>query len=273
MKTVFVFLLLITGFCAGAQDSLLVYGLKGKAYLKIADKLQPLKIGSKFSGRTGRLEIEKGSSVTLISSASYEAKEFTKSSAMNDVWKSFSAVKKTDVTGKYFSYVWEQFTHKHGSPEADRRKYMSNAGGVARGCPGVEAAHLPDTIFYTGKTLQFIFENKLPPGRLHFSAQRKNPPADSVWRIAVDSSAVVFPEQQQLKAGTVWIWSLQIDKQQPCQEGVIVYVTQEEYMLREKELKQKVMLTDPKEAANVLAFLLEESGYLDAAQEMYRNNP
>lgn len=273
MKTVFVFLLLITGFCAGAQDSLLVYGLKGKAYLKIADKPQPLKTGTKFSGRNGRLEIEKGSSVTLISSVSYEAREFTQSSAVIDITKSFSQAKKTDVTAQYFSYVWDQFTHKHGSPEADRRKYMSNAGGVARGCPGVEAAYVPDTIFYTGKTLQFIFEHKLPAGRLYFSAQRKNPPADSVWRIAVDSAAIVFPGQQQLKAGTVWVWSLQIDKQQPCQEGVIVYVTPEEYLVRETELKKKIRITDPKEARNMLAFLLEASGYLDAAQEMYRNNP
>lgn len=272
MKTLLLFFCLVCGCCAGAQDSMLVYQLKGNAYLNAGNKRQPLKIGNKIAGRTGRLEIEKGGSVTLVSS-SYEAKEFIKSSAMNDVWKSFSPVKKTDVTGKYFSYVWDQFTHKHGSPEADRRKYMSNAGGVARGCPGVEAAHLPDTIFYTGKTLRLIFENKLPPGRLHFSAQRKIPAADSIWRIAVDSSAIIFPEQQQLKAGTVWIWSLQIDKQQPCQEGVIVYVTPEEYLRREKELKQKVMVSDPKEAANMLAFLLEASGYLDAAQEMYRNNP
>ncbi|MDF2382824.1 hypothetical protein JMG10_15180 [Nostoc ellipsosporum NOK] len=268
MKIFFLLFCLIVGFNLGAQDSLLVYELKGNAYLKTTDnKIQRLKIGTKFYAYHSRLELDKGSSVTLVSST-YKAMTFTKSMAITDVRKSFPPVQKTDVTGKYFSYVWEQFTHKHGSPETDRRKYMSNAGGVARGCPGVDASHLPDTIYYTGKSLVFDIEHKLPAGRLHLLFQN----ADSSWRMNADPSATFFPATGQLKPGVTWKWSLQIDGQQPCREGVIIYVTRAQYLLKEKELNRQVIVSDPLEASNMLAFLLEASGYLDAARDIYRNN-
>jgi|GEM_PF-1722131 len=269
MKTFLILLFLLGGFCAGAQDSLLVYQLKGKVSLRINDKSQPLKIGNKFGTRQGRLEIEKGGSVILISST-YQAKEFVKSGAVNDVWKSFPVVNATDVSGKYFSYVWEQFTHKHGSPEADRRKYMSNAGGVARGCPGVDVVHLPDTIFYTGKSLRLRWTSKLPAGRLHFNLQRKGAPADSSLRISADTSVSLQMLQQQVKPGMRWDWSLQIDKQQPCAEGVIVYVSPEQYTATEQALRKDIHLVDPAGAALMLALMLDWAGYLDAAEGYYR---
>ncbi|WP_028788909.1 hypothetical protein [Terrimonas ferruginea] len=268
MKTFLLLLCLVFAVGAAAQDSLLVFELKGKAYLKTLDnKIQPLKVGNKFYAYHSRLEIDKGSSITLVSDT-YKALTFTKSMAMVDIRKTFHPGKNTDVTGKYFAYVWEQFTHKHGSPEADRRKYMSNAGGVARGCPGVDADHLPDTIYYTGKSLVFNITHKLPAGRLQLAFQN----ADSAWRINVDPSAVFFPATEQLKPGTSWKWFLLIDRQQPCKEGVIIYMTRAQYLLKEKELNKQVIVSDPLEASNMLAFLLEASGYLDAAQDIYRNN-
>lgn len=268
MKTLFIFLCLCCGLLAGAQDSILVYQVKGKVYLLIDNKQKELKTGNKFSGRHGRLEVEKGSSVVLINS-SYQSAEFTTSQPMIYVLKTFGTKKETDVTRKYFAYVWEQFTHPHGSPENNRRKYMTNAGGVARGCPGVDAAHLPDTIFYTGKSLRLGWNNSLPAGRLHFNLRRMDLPEDSARRIAADT-ALFLPLQQQLKAGATWHWSLQIDRQPACAEGVIVYVTPEEYQRREQVLRREVIASDPAEAANMLGFLLESSGYIDAAQDYYR---
>ena len=54
-------------------------------------------------------------------------------------------------SSSYFKYIWEQFTHPHGSPDKNPEDYMKNVGAVSRGCHEVTTSVKTDTVrFHSG---------------------------------------------------------------------------------------------------------------------------
>jgi len=271
MKKYFLFLLLlVVAQLVRAEDSLMVYQLKGQ--VSIAGKKAALKTGNKVAA-SAQLVLAKNSSVTMICPSYYTFSITTAGThALNKLADQCNKTT-SSVSRQYFEYVWEQFTHPHASPESQHRHYMQNAGGVSRGCPGIDN-EMPDTINYTGGKLTLNWKTSVSPGSILLYVRRNDPgPAETEATsrmVAVDSGKIPLSQLKKAwKLGQSYSWAIGVKNNEACESKIINYIDPLQFKKKEAALKKLIVKSNPAEEAFMMGFLLSAARYYDAATAWY----
>lgn len=263
-------LLLVAAHWVQAEDSLMVYQLKGQ--VSIAGKKAALKTGNRVAA-SAQLVLAKSSSVTLICPSYYTFSIATPGThALNKLANQCNKTT-SSVSRQYFEYVWEQFTHPHASPESQHRHYMQNAGGVSRGCPGIDN-EMPDTINYTGGKLVLNWKTSVSPGSILLYVQRNNPgqtETDATSRMmAIDSGNIPLSQLKKAwKFGQSYSWAIGVKNNEACESRIINYIGPAVFRKKEAALKKLIVKSNPAEEAFMMGFLLSAAHYYDAATAWY----
>ncbi|MFT3980766.1 MAG: hypothetical protein QM687_09880 [Ferruginibacter sp.] len=259
-------LLMTAGFLFAADISFVVYYAKGKV-TKAGSKTL-LKKGDPLLA-TDVLSIGDQSSVVLVCS-NYKAVQFNKKGnypartlllQCNNTAASY--------TGNYFKYVWNEFTHKHGKPEANPEEYMNNVGAVSRGCNTVQLGIAADSIHYfTGNlsiywssvwdtTIAAIYDMPLDGAPLQTTVLEKGQPL----------------QMQQLVKGLqpgIYYWQMMDKQGNACERTYLKLWEEGSYKEEVKRLTGLAIVSTPAETAFATAFILQENHFVAEALSYYQ---
>ena len=131
---------------ASAQNSFLIYTVKGNVSVIENNVTTKAKIG-RLLPESAQVVVAPGGVISLICN---QANLININKGKVNLSTLGEQCKLTDqsVTSNYLKYVWSQLTAKPGSPEKNRKAFMTNVGAVSRGVNNVWIDPRLDTVKY-----------------------------------------------------------------------------------------------------------------------------
>ena len=271
MKTGLFILFILTMSIASAQQSFLVYQLKGNVKLKIGKQYSQLRIGQSVKSANTIL-LGKDAAVMLICEG-YAS--FTINKAGNHLLKDYvdSCIRETNsVTSKYFKYIWDELTHPHSTPESNRRKYMQNTGAVVRGCPGIKVDQVFDTINNHNGQVTIKWKTDLPNAQLSFVLYDNEKEGRLLHSSYMDKNYVLLDTIKKYAGNNEEIyWNLAINGNEVCSRKYIKLWQTGDYTDLLAHLNAATgTILDKAERYYAIGFLLESQHFLAEAKEYYK---
>lgn len=257
---------------AKAQQGYMVYTKQGKVYVKSGAKKRTVKTGDMLSLHT-KVFIEANSSATFICS-NYSCFSIKKKGSF--LLSSFidSCVKdKPGFSKAYFSYLWNQFSHPHQSPEKLRREYMQNTGAVVRGCPDVQTDSRLDSLLVTFSDKGFLhWYSTLSQNRLSFVLYDAMEDGNLLYEKKMPGTNLSIDSiRQWMETGKELYWNIKTDGEEKCSRKYLLQVPQQTFA----DIENASSLLAPTyatqgEHAFSKGFLFEYSGFLFKAVQYYK---
>ena len=261
-KTTF-FLLLFISVTAFSQENLfVVYSLKGSVSI-IDNKVESkAKVGTLVNGNAS-IKVGSGSFATLICN---ETKMFSLNKAGNysaASLKDSCTGKNSSVSANYMKYIWTELTKSKGSPEKNRKYYMSNVGAVSRG--GINNVWIDpklDTVNYVSGTIPLSWKSYTDAEEFEFKLYDENKTvlfSKTVKKKHIDIADLL----KTIQVGKWYLWTANI-KGEPDNEDkkVLQYISKETYNSFYSKIKKHEAAESDAEQNFRLGFALEEGHYL-----------
>ena len=258
-------------FGATAQNNFLVYSLKGT--VTVTDKKTEArpKIGTLLTPASV-IKIAPSSSATIICN---ETNMFTISKAGTYTMGQFSDSCKAisnSVSANYVKYIWNEFTHGHSSPEANRKLYMKNVGSVSRSVNSIWIDPRLDSMNYAygnfplswksyseAKEFEFQLYDQPTDGKLIYKEETKNKkyPVPSITKL--------------IQAGKTYYWTASVKGETNDERKAIRAWSKDEFKNFINELNATENNTESQaEKSFRLGFQLEEARFFAEAFEYYQ---
>lgn len=269
MKQLFLFFFLALALGAGAADvEFVVYFSQGKVTKSGGSKSLALKKGDRLFAPDEFLLAE-GAQVVLI------CKNYTTLQLKKKGRYSVAALRAgcrkagTSFTSSYFQYIWDEFTHVHGTPEKDPKKYMRNTGAVSRGCAQVQTRVAVDTVHYLSGALPVGWSTSFTTPYLRVY----DDPLDGMLLRNEPLGAAPLQIEQvasALKGEGVYYWQVTDAEGVGCERNYLRLWKADEYKRAVDGLLKGVVATTPAETAYLKGYVLEEHHFLAEAYAYYR---
>jgi hypothetical protein len=261
VTTFFIFISILV---QAADISFVLYYVKGQVTKNSKTKI---KKGDKILANES-LVLGENSSVILICS-NFKAIQLNKKGRYsatslleqcNDKGASYSS--------SYFKYVWNEFTHAHGKPEANPEEYMKNVGAVSRGCNMVQTSIAADTIHISSGALPIYWNST-------FSA-----PILAIYDVTVDGAPLqktMLKKEQPFDLAAVtgsllpgeYYWQIIDAEGNSCERNFLKIWDSTSYQQQVTELLTHVPVTTPAETAFAKGFVLHENHFIAEAIRYY----
>ena len=270
-KLIYFLIVACLPFFINAQENLfVVYSVKGNVSV-VDNKVETkAKIGTIVNGNSS-IKLGAGSFATLLCN---ETRMFSLSKAGTYTTASLKDSCKTNtssVSSNYMKYVWSELTKSKGSPEKNRKNYMSNVGAVGRGdINNVWVDPRLDSINYVSGTIPLSWkaytEAEEFEFRLYDDSKIKVLFSKNVKKKHVDISEIL----KLLQPGKIYYWNATI-KGEPenTARQYLRYVPKEEYVSFFNSVKSHDAAESDAEMNFRLGFVLEENHYLAEAFNHY----
>ena len=272
MKRFFLLVMLLVFISrAQAQESFLIYSLKGNVMVEENNKKSKAKIGD-LLGNTTRLTLAANTTVTLICN---QANLITINKAGNYLlsgYKDQCNEKPNSISSNYLKYVWTQLTQKPGSPEKNRKMFMNNVGAVSRNVNNVWIDPRLDTLYYTSGNFPLSWKSYAEADDFEWMVFDSAKDAKPLFSISTKNQFVNLNEiSSQLQKGKSYYWTAAIKGQQNSERKVVQLWEKQKF---EELLKTLSAPEDAYEhdAARYFrqAFLLEQAHFLAEAYTYYQ---
>lgn len=116
---------------ANAQNNFLIYAFKGNVSVIEKKAETKVKIGTMLNAASV-LKVGPSATVTIICNETSMFNVKKAGSYTMAMFKDSCKSENNSITANYIKYIWNEFTHGHNSPEANRKLYMNNTGSVSR---------------------------------------------------------------------------------------------------------------------------------------------
>jgi len=270
-KMVYFFIAAFFPFVVSAQENMfVVYSVKGTVAI-VENKVETkAKIGTIINNNSS-IKIGAGSFATLLCN---ETKMFSLSKAGNYTTASLADSCKTNnssVSANYMKYIWNELTKSKGTPEKNRKNYMSNVGAVGRGdINNVWVDPRLDSVNYVSGTIPLSWKSYTEAEEFDFKLYDDSKTnvllAKTVKKKHVDISEIL----KLLQPGKVYYWNATV-KGEPenTARHYLRYVPKEEYQTFFNAYKKTEAAESDAEMNFRLGFVLEEKHYLTEAFNHY----
>jgi hypothetical protein len=272
MKKIFYPLgLLFICFTARSQENqYVVYSIKGNVNVVVNNVESKAKIGTIITnGAT--IKVPQGSFATLICNET-RAFSLNKPGNYNTAnLKDSCKVGSGSLSSNYMKYVWNEMTKPKGSPEKNRKNYMSNVGAVSRGINNVWIDPKLDTVNYVSGNIPLSWKAFTEAEEFDFKVfadEKSETPIHSkvVKKKHVDISDIITV----IKPGKTYYWSAMVKGEDNEDRKLLKYWTKEEYAAYFDNLKSPFATAETDAEKNFrLAFVLEEAHFLGEAYNHY----
>lgn len=273
MKQLFFIALLFFAVGINAQTNMfVVYSIKGNVSV-VENKIETkAKIGTILDGDE-TIKVGAGSFATLICN---ETKAFSLSKAGNYTTASLKdSCKMTggSVSSNYMKYVWNEMTKPKGTPEKNRKDFMSNVGATKRGgdINNVWVDPRLDSVNYVSGTIPlswkcFVDDVEEFEFRLYDDAKTKVIFSKNVKKKHVDVADIL----KEIQPGKTYYWSATV-KGEPenVARHYLRYIPKDEYQTFFNAIKKTDAAESDAEMNFRLGFVLEENHYIAEAYNYY----
>ncbi len=252
-------------FAATAGDiSFVVYSVTGLAKKNVSVKL---KKGDKILSNETIGLADKASIVLVCSN--YKVIQLNKKGSYTAKSLLGQCVKDAvGYTSSYFKYVWNEFTHPHGKPEANPGEYMKNVGAVSRGCNTVQTGVLVDTIHYLSGALPVYWSSSFAQPALRIY----DVPADGapIQKTVLEKDQPINIEQaaKALPAGEFY-WQITDAEGNGCERNYLKIWDSTAYRTKVADLLAGIPVSTAAETAFAKGFVLQENHFLAEALTYY----
>ena len=261
-------------FALSAQNSFLIYSMKGTVTVKENNISSPAKVGKPLNN-TASVKVSPGGAVTLICN---EAAMFTITKAGNYELSKFGdscRISTNSASANYVKYVWASMTKSSGSAGSNRKAYMNTVGASTRGdINNIWIDYRLDTVNYSGIKGDFPLSWKSYAEAKDFefslySSDNISTPILTAFVTKLKIPIVDFSSK--IKPGNSYYWTAAIKGEENDILKIFNYVTPEKYAAVLQSIKQQgaAAFEAPAEKAYRFAFMLEDAHYLAEAYDYY----
>jgi hypothetical protein len=218
------------------------------------------------------LKLSSGSFATLICN---ESRMFTINKTGNHVMSKFKDSCKTSnssVSANYVKYIWNELTKSKGSPEKNRKAYMSNVGAVSRGVNNIWVDPRLDTVYYVSGTIPLSWKSYADAEKFEFKLFDKEDAEKEIYSKKTEKKHVDISNLlDKIEPGKSYWWTAMIEGENNEERKHLRYWTKEEYNeYYNKISKLETGASETEAEKNFrLAFILEEAHFLAEAYQHY----
>ena len=261
---------LAIGSLTHAQNSFLIYTIKGNVSVIEDNVTTKAKIG-RLLPETAQVVVAPGGVISLICN---QANLITVNNGKVSLSTLGEQCKLTDqsVNSNYLKYVWSQLTTKPGSPEKNRKQFMTNVGAVSRGVNNVWIDPRLDTVKYVSGSFPLSWKSFAEAEEFEFSLYTTpdvSTPASTMTtkNRYVDAKSVAA----KIKPTNTAYWTAAVKGEQNHEIKVFEYVPEDVFktVLASFEQSGPELETAAAKAFRV-GFMLEQAHYLAEAYTYYK---
>jgi hypothetical protein len=270
MKLLTLFLGVVFSTLTYAQNSFLIYTVKGNVSIIENNVTTKAKVGRQLS-EAAQLVIAPGSLVSLIcnqASLINLNKGKVSLSSLSEQCKSTEG----SATSSYLKYVWSQLTTHAGTPEKNRKLFMTNVGAVSRGVNNVWIDPRLDTVKYVSGSFPLSWKSYAEADEFEFSffdsPEGGKPTSTIITKTrSIDAKTIAA----KMKPGATVYWTAAVKGEKNPEIKVFEYVPADAYkaVLASFEQSGPELETEAAKAFRI-AFLLEQAHYIGEAYNYYK---
>lgn len=268
-KTIFISFIFFTLAAAGQDNMFVVYSIKGSVSIVENKAETKAKIGTILDGNE-TIKVGAGSFATLICN---ETKAFSLRKAGSYTTASLKdscKISAGSVSSNYMKYVWSEMTKSKGTPEKNRKNFMSNVGAVSRRIDNVWVDPRLDSVNYVAGTIPLSWKSYTEADEFEFKlydeSGNKVVLAKTTKKRHVDISELL----KSIQPGKIYYWNAKIKGEPDTDDRKYLrYVPKEEYTAFYNSIKKHEAAETEAEANFRLGFILEENHYVAEAYIHY----
>ena len=253
-----------------SQNSFLIYTVKGNVSVIENNVTTKAKIG-RLLPESAQVVIAPGAVVSLICN---QANLINLDKGKVNLSTLSEQCKTTEgsATNNYLKYVWSQLTAHPGSPEKNRKQFMTNVGAVSRGVNNVWIDPRLDTVKYVSGSFPLSWKSYAEADEFEFTVFTTPGNSKPVTTVTtknrfVDAKTLASKMQP---TSTIY-WTASVKGEQNSEIKVFEYVPADVYktLLASFEQAGPELETEAAKAFRV-AFMLEQAHYLADAYSYYK---
>lgn len=254
-----------------AQENMfVVYSVKGNVSVVENKTETKAKIGTIINGNSS-IKLAPGSFATLLCN---ETRMFSLSKSGNYTTASLKdscKVNKNSVSANYMKYIWTELTKSKGTPEKNRKYFMSNVGAVGRG--GINNVWIDpklDTINYVSGTIPLSWKSYTDAEEFQFKLYDETGNTVLFEKVVKKKHIDISELLKTIQVGKSYKWTAFI-KGEPDNEDkkTLHYMSKEDYNKFYSSVKKSEATETEAEANFRLGFVLEENHYVAEAFNHY----
>lgn len=263
------FLIIVFNSLATAQNTFLIYTVKGNVSVIENNATTKAKVG-RLLPESAQIVIAPGGVVSLICN---QANLINLNKGKVSLSTLGEQCKLTDqsVTSNYLKYVWSQLTAKPGSPEKNRKAFMTNVGAVSRGVNNVWIDPRLDTVKYVSGSFPLSWKSYAEAEEFEFFIYDK-PSSNPVVILSTKNRFVDAKTlAEKMKPSSITYWTAAVKGEQNAEVKVFEYIPADVFKstLNSFEKAGPELETEAAKAFR-LAFMLEQAHYLADAYTYYK---
>lgn len=271
MRIIFFIVFVISIVQLKAQETFVVYSFKGDVTIVENKKEAKAKIG-RLLNTDAEIKISNGAVISLICNEVNLVTIKGPGKFSLSKYKDACAANKESVTANYLKYVWTQLTTKTGTPEKNRKTYMSNTGAVSRSINNIWIDPKLDTFNYVSGDFPLSWKSYAEAEDFQFQVYEKQKNKKPVYTYETKNMFVNIKQLEKiLTPGKTYFWTAVVKDQENEERKVINVYKKDDYtILLEKLSRTELGFENDAEKAFRLAFLLEEAHFLYEAYMHYQ---
>jgi hypothetical protein len=262
---------LIACYSATAQENqFVVYSAKGSVDIVQNNTTTKARIGTIVT-EGAQVKIGPGAFATLICN---ETKAFTLNKAGSYATanlKDSCKVGSGSLSSNYMKYVWNEMTKPKGSPEKNRKNYMSNVGAVSRNINNVWIDPKLDTVNYVSGTVPLSWKSFTEAEDFEFKLFDKQGAYEPILVRNVKKKHIEIKDiLASVKSGNTYYWTAMVKGEDNEDRKLFKYWTKEDYTTYYNSIKNSGGTSETEADKNFrLGFILEEAHFLVEAYDHY----
>ena len=253
-----------------SQNSFLIYTVKGNVSVIENNVTTKAKIG-RLLPESAQVVIAPGAVVSLICNQA-NLINLDKGKVSLSTLSEQCKTTEGSATNNYLKYVWSQLTAHPGSPEKNRKQFMTNVGAVSRGVNNVWIDPRLDTVKYVSGSFPLSWKSYAEADEFEFTVFTTPGNSKPVTTVTtknrfVDAKTIASKMQP---TSTIY-WTASVKGEQNSEIKVFEYVPADVYktLLASFEQAGPELETEAAKAFRV-AFMLEQAHYLADAHSYYK---
>lgn len=269
-KISYLFLCSLFTLSATAQgDMFVIYSFKGNVSV-IENKVETrVKIGTIINNGS-TIKVAPGGFATLLCN---ETRMFSLSKSGNypvNNLKDSCVVKTSSVSANYVKYVWSELTKPKGTPEKNRKAFMSNVGAVSRSINNIWIDPKLDTVNYVSGTVPLSWKSYTDAEKFEFKLFDSENATEAIYDKTTEKKHVPVADLLKvIQPGKSYWWTAMVKGENNEEKKFLRYWTKEEYATYYNSIKKPIANETEAETNFRVGFLLEEAHFLAEAYQHY----
>ena len=252
------------------QNSFLIYTVKGNVSVVENNVTSKAKIG-RLLPESAQIVVSPGGIISLICNQA-NLISINKGKVSLSTLSEQCKTTEGSATSNYLKYVWSQLTAHPGSPEKNRKQFMTNVGAVSRGVNNVWIDPRLDTVKYVSGSFPLSWKSFAEAEEFEFSVYNTRGDSNPASTVTtknrfVDAKSVAA----KIKPTNTAYWTAAVKGEQNPEIKVFEYVPEDVFktVLSSFEQSGPELETEAAKAFRI-AFMLEQAHYLAEAYTYYK---